>query len=57
LLEEHLGTYLPVSPFKMPQVARIRCYACGTEGALAFSCMERKFYPSCGQRRSVEFRE
>jgi hypothetical protein len=37
--------------------ARIRCDACGTERALAFSCKERKFCPSCGQKRAVEFGE
>jgi len=37
--------------------ARIRCDACGTERVLAFSCKERKFCPSCGQKRAVEFGE
>ena len=37
--------------------ARIRCDACGTERILAFSCKERKFCPSCGQKRAMEFSE
>lgn len=37
--------------------ARIRCDACGTERLLAFSCKERTFCPSCGQKGAVEFGE
>jgi hypothetical protein len=35
--------------------ARVRCEDCGHEYLLAFSCKRRHFYPSCHQKRVVEF--
>jgi len=37
--------------------ARVRCEDCGHEYLLAFSCKRRHFYPSCHQKRVVEFGE
>ena len=37
--------------------ARVRCHDCGHEYLLAFSCERRHFYPSCHQKRVVEFGE
>jgi len=33
---------------------RLRCYRCGTDDLVAFSCKGRGFCPSCGGRRMVE---
>ena len=37
--------------------ARIKCSICGHEYLLAFSCKCRHFYPSCHQKRVVEYCE
>lgn len=37
--------------------AHVRCGGCGHEDLLAFSCKRRHFFPSCHQKRVVEFGE
>ena len=37
--------------------ARVRCEEYGHEYLLAFSCKRRQFYPSCHQKRVVEYGE
>ena len=37
--------------------ARVKCGDCGHEYLLAFSCKRRHFFPSCHQKRVVEFGE
>jgi hypothetical protein len=37
--------------------ARVKCKDCGHEYILAHSCKRRHFFPSCHQKRAVEFGE
>jgi len=55
-LKEVMVRYLECGDFHNG-FARIRCDACGTERALAFSCKRRYVCPSCHQKRVVEFGE